>query len=386
MQDDAEVSVPATCLHNDAQLPPPVDEDDLSPEELARAARKRLMRGRIITTVGIVILSFDTPTFRFIRTQAPSGNDIAQGLAATVWRGFCYCLAGVFVLRLESSSIEQLRTAFRDLGVRRLLFCTITLAGSNTCFPIAVALTTATNVLVILAMMPLACALMSRAIGVKLPLHTWLAAGVACIAVALCFASGIQAGPQQVKGCILALAAMIMFGSFVTMGSFSGAVSCVPAMPLAGVLSICICFAGLGPRWHYATPYDRADGGFLMLNGLTNAVANVMVVVGTQSVPSTEVSLIGLLETALGPVLTYLVTLNRPQGPEVPDTKSIAAGCIIVSVLVIHTLVDVRIARRAHAKELTSEDSVCASDLQAQAAGLPSTESAADLLGGEPAQ
>ena len=327
-------------------------------EELATkaAAQKRLNRGRMLTLVGVIVLSFDTPTFRYVRTQSPASNALGQGLAATVWRGFCYCIASFVVLCLESSSLAAFREAVRALGWRKLLFCAVTLGGANTCFPCAVALTTATNVLVIVAMMPLACALMSRACGIRLPLHTWLAAGVACVSVALCFASGIQAGGDQVFGCVLAVGAMALFGAFITCGSLSGSVSCVAAMPLAGMLCIGIAFAGLGPRWHDATPASPGDGGFLMLNGLCNAVANAMLVVGTQSVPAAEISLIQLLETALGPVLTYLVTLSRAEGPEVPDTKSIAAGVIIVFVLLLHTSWDVRLAMRAH-KELATAES-----------------------------
>lgn len=327
-------------------------------DELAKkaAAQRRLNRGRLLTLAGVIILSFDTPTFRFVRTQSPASNALGQGLAATVWRGFCYCIASAVVLCLESSSLSAFREAVRALGWRRLLFCAVMLGGANTCFPCAVALTTATNVLVIVAMMPLACALMSRACGIRLPLHTWAAALVACVSVALCFASSVQAGGDQVLGCVLAVGAMSMFGAFITMGSLSGAVSCVAAMPLAGVLCIGIAFAGLGPRWHYATPASPGDGGFLMLNGMCNAVANAMLVVGTQSVPAAEISLIQLLETALGPVLTYLVTLHRAEGPEVPDTKSIAAGAIIVAVLLVHTLWDVRLAMRAH-KELAPAES-----------------------------
>ena len=101
-------------------------------EELATkaAAQKRLNRGRLLTLVGVIVLSFDTPTFRYVRTQSPASNALGQGLAATVWRGFCYCIASFVVLCLESSSLTAFREAVTALGWRKLLFCAADLGAS----------------------------------------------------------------------------------------------------------------------------------------------------------------------------------------------------------------------------------------------------------------
>ena len=115
-------------------------------------------------------------SFRLLKLSAPHDEFIAFGLAAAVWRGLCFALASLLVLWREAPSLPAAAAAFHALGVRSTLGGTLLLAGSGLAFPVAVALTTATNVLVILAMTPFACALMSRATGVRLPLHAWIAA------------------------------------------------------------------------------------------------------------------------------------------------------------------------------------------------------------------
>ena len=175
------------------------------PATPAAAAAARLAAGRLLTTVAILILSFDTPTYRLVKTKTPADDALSLGLAINVWRGSMYCLASAIALRHESSSWAQLFAAVRLLGWKRLLFGALMLGGSGVCFCIAVALTTATNVLVIIAMMPLACALSGHALGTRLPRHTWVASVFGACSVALVFATGIKAGPEQTKGCLLAL-------------------------------------------------------------------------------------------------------------------------------------------------------------------------------------
>ena len=289
-------------------------------------------------------------SFRLLKLSAPHDEFIAFGLAAAVWRGLCFALASLLVLWREAPSLPAAAAAFHALGVRSTLGGTLLLAGSGLAFPVAVALTTATNVLVILAMTPFACALMSRATGVRLPLHAWIAAVCGVASVGLVFATGVSAGTSQARGCMLALTSMVCFSAFVTLGSYKGAVSCVPAMPLAGALIALLALGALGPKWRYATPAGAADTVLLLLNGCINGCANVLMIIGTQSCPASEVSLISLLETALSPVLVFLVTLAIGS-PEVPDRRSVVAGGLIVLTLVGHTAFDMHLERRRRRRE-----------------------------------
>lgn len=316
----------------------------------APTPRSLLLRGRLIALAGVLLLCFDTPTFRLLKLNAPAGDSLSFGLAAAVWRGMCFTLASLLALRREARTLAQVREAYTALGWRSTVAGALLLAGSGLCFPVACALTTATNVLVIIAMTPFAVALLSRATGTRIAAHAWAAAVFSVASVGLVFASGMSAGPAQLKGCLLALASMACFAAYITLGSHKGAVSCVPSMPLAGALITLVALAALGINWHYAQPADASDVPLLLLNGHINGVSNILMIVGSQTCPATEVSMISLLETALSPVLVFLVTL-RYATPEVPDKRSIIAGALIIVTLLGHTAVDMHLERRRRQRE-----------------------------------
>jgi len=142
----------------------------------APTQRSLLLRGRLIALAGVLLLCFDTPTFRLLKLNAPPGDSLSFGLAAAVWRGMCFALASLLALRREARSFAQVRDAYTALGWRSTAAGALLLAGSGLCFPVACALTTATNVLVIIAMTPFAVALLTRATGTRIAAHAWAAA------------------------------------------------------------------------------------------------------------------------------------------------------------------------------------------------------------------
>lgn len=269
-----------------------------------------LRRGRIITTAGVLLLCFDTPTFRLLQFRV-SKDSPQFGLADTPWRGAAYAATSLaFVLRECGGSFAAVVASLRAIGWRLGVAGALLLAGSGTAFPVAVALTTAANVLIILAMSPLITALMGRAMGHKLPLHTWGACVVGAVSVGLVFAGSAKAGPDQTRGCLLALTATFCFSSVMVLGSHLGAVSLIPVFPVrcsgrsrrsvvpalflfhlalrhfltrfcgaqvAGVLMVAISLAALGRNATLATPTNGADAGLLILNGLINGIANVRI-------------------------------------------------------------------------------------------------------------
>jgi len=266
---------------------------------------------------------------------------VQLGLAVAVWRGVCFGIASAGVLAYECGcSFSALVSAFRRLGLRNNVFCALALCGSNILFALAVALTTACNVLVIIAMLPLACALGGLVLRVRLSRSTWAAVCVACVSTGLVFSTGVSAGPNATYGCMAALGAMFTFSLFVLLSSHLGDVSCVPAMPLSALLCIGISLASLD-KPGFARPASGRDAVLLLVNGCCTGMANALLLVATQSIPAAEAALIGLLETAVSPILVYLVTL-RPGPAEVPATRSIVACALIVATLFTHVLWEAR--------------------------------------------
>ncbi len=82
------------------------------------------------------------------------------------------------------------------------------------------------------------------------------------------------------------------------------------------------------------TPSDA--GLLLLLGGLVLPVAFAMITLGPRYLQAPEVSLILLTETVLGPLWVWLA-LN-----EVPHSRTLIAGLLIIGTLLIHTLLSLR--------------------------------------------
>ena len=182
-----------------------------------------LARGRVISIVGVLLLCWDTPTYRLLRVRLPSEHP-RFGFAVCVWRGFSAAVACCFfALALDGWSVAKLRVSVAALGAPKLLGGAALMAISSLTFTVAVALTSAANVLVIIALGPLITALLSRAfLRTQLATHTWAACVAGFLAVALVFAGSMQGG--QTLGCVLAAGCPLFFGSYLVLSA------CVPRL------------------------------------------------------------------------------------------------------------------------------------------------------------
>ena len=124
---------------------------------------------------------------------------------------------------------------------------------------------------------------------------------------------------------------------------YKAEVSLAPGMPLSGVLVALISLAVLGPRSGGAAAADAADAALLVFNAAANAAAQVLVTVGSQTVPAPECVLICLIETALSPMLVYALVGERPSG------QTIAAAVLILLTLSVHAAYDMYLQKRAAA-------------------------------------
>ena len=293
-----------------------------------------LARGRLITLAGALLLCVDTPTFRLLRLHGLPRDSPLFGLGVAVWRG----AVGVAVYALNAAwhagwSPAALRAQLQQLGLPVLAATAGLLAASQFAFTVGVALTSAANVLVLIALGPLVTALMCRAfLGALLPLHSWVACVCGFLSVALVFAGSMDA--SSLAGCFVAAGCPLTFGAYLTLSTAKPEVSLAPGMPLSGVLVAVIALLALGPHAGGAAAADAADGALLMFNAAANAAAQVLVTVGSQTVPAPECVLICLIETALSPFLVYAVVGEKPSG------QTVAAAVLILLTLSVHAAYD----------------------------------------------
>jgi drug/metabolite transporter (DMT)-like permease len=182
-----------------------------------------LARGRLTTLAGVLLLCTDTPTYRKLRLSLPV-SDARFGFAVALWRGITATLScGAAVACMEGWSTTAMRTHVTALGVRNMLLAAALMAAASMCFTVAVGLTSAAAVLVIIALGPLITALLCRVIlGAKLPAHTWAACIAGFAAVALVFAGSMEA--SSAVGCLVAVGCPLCFGAYLTLATH---ISCV---------------------------------------------------------------------------------------------------------------------------------------------------------------
>ena len=208
-------------------------------------------------------------------------------------------------------------------------------AIASTCFINAVARTTVANTLVIQSTSPFIAALLGWAwMGERVQRRSWIAMAAALAGATVMASHSWGAG--SVTGDLLALITAIAFAGATVIVRRHRHLRMTAAAGLASVFSA--IFA-----WRPARPLDVApdDLALLALFGAAQlGLGLVMFMAGARLIPVAEASLIGVLESVLGPVWVWLAL------GETPAPAALLGGAIILTALVVHTALDLRGAAR----------------------------------------
>ena len=213
-----------------------------------------------------------------------------------------------------------------------MAFC---FAIASTCFINAVARTTVANTLVIQSTSPFIAALLGWAwMGERVQRRSWIAMAAALAGATVMASHSWGAG--SITGDFLALITAIAFAGATVIVRRHRHLRMTAAAGLASVFSA--IFA-----WRPARPLDVApdDLALLALFGAAQlGLGLVMFMAGARLIPVAEASLIGVLESVLGPVWVWLAL------GETPAPAALLGGAIILTALVVHTALDLRGAAR----------------------------------------
>jgi drug/metabolite transporter (DMT)-like permease len=208
-------------------------------------------------------------------------------------------------------------------------------AIASTCFINAVARTTVANTLVIQSTSPFIAALLGWAwMGERVQRRSWIAMAAALAGATVMASHSWGAG--SITGDFLALITAIAFAGATVIVRRHRHLRMTAAAGLASVFSA--IFA-----WRPARPLDVApdDLALLALFGAAQlGLGLVMFMAGARLIPVAEASLIGVLESVLGPVWVWLAL------GETPAPAALLGGAIILTALVVHTALDLRGAAR----------------------------------------
>lgn len=277
------------------------------------------LRGIAIAVAGILVLSPDSLLVRLVR---------ADGWTLLFWRGAL--LAGSLGTFLLLRYRGQLPRALRGIG--RAGFVAGTIAGVGTVsFVFALLHTTVANTLIIIGLSPLVAALLGRIfLGEPVYRHTWIAIPCALVGVALAASASVEGG--NALGDLLAALTACCVAANLTALRAAGSADMTPAVGWSGVVAMLIAAP-------LAAPLSVAGDDVLTLGALGLIVLPVsfaLIALAPRYLPAHEVSLILLLEMAIGPYWVWLALGEQP-GP-----RAAVGGAIVLATLVGHSIAGVR--------------------------------------------
>jgi len=272
-----------------------------------------------MAAVGISIISFDS---LLVRLQGLSPS------AVVFWRGLLTALG--FAVLSWLSYRRQTLDAFKSISLGVIGVVVFTALG-NTMFVLSVTHTSVADTLVILASAPLMTAVLGRVLlDERLHLRTWLAG------------AGVLAG---VFGILLSsLGRIAIFGDVAALaGSLSLAMLLITLRKFQDIKQLAaLCLAGIVTAVA-AAPFVRdytihlPQAAFTVLNGAAILPVGLgLLSTAPRYISASEVSLITLLETVLGPLWVWWVLR------EMPTLQTFLCAAVVLTALFIHSYLDLR--------------------------------------------
>jgi len=253
----------------------------------------------------------------------------------SLWRGLFASLFLTLVLRIANR--RNIVAQWRD-GGGPVLIAAVCMATASTCFIFALSRTSVANTLILMSTGPFVAGLLGwTLLGERVAPRTWLTMGVALAGAVVMVSSSYGGG--AIVGDLLAI---VMAGSFATATVVvrrHPQIQMAPAAALATALTALVALPLSDPL--ATAPRDLALLAFFGVGQF--GAGFLLFMAGARLIPAAESSLIGMLETVLGPLWVWLVLSERPAA------ASLTGGALILAALLVNTVVDLISPRRAGA-------------------------------------
>ncbi len=266
-----------------------------------------------------------------------SGGLIARLVATgpwttSLWRGLFASLFLTLVLRV----VRRLGifALWRD-GGRPVLIVAVCMATASTCFIFSLAHTSVANTLILMSTGPYVAGLLGFILlGERVAPRTWLTMGVVLVGAIVMVSDSYRRG--AIVGDLLAIVMASSFAIATVLIRRHPEIQMAPAAALATALTALVALPMADPLG--TAPRDLALLAFFGVGQF--GAGFLLFTAGARLIPAAESSLIGMLETVLGPLWVWLVLSERP------GAASLAGGALILAALLANTLVDLVRPRR----------------------------------------
>ncbi|QEX21816.1 membrane protein [Hypericibacter adhaerens] len=248
----------------------------------------------------------------------------------TFWRS---SIGGLFLLAAVAVQGRGLLARFRALSPVGW-FLGIWMGIETVCFILAFTHTTIAKALIIIAINPLLAAFAGwLVLRERIAGHTVLALVATFGGVA--YMVWGQFGGGSGFGDLMALTVAGMFAVVIVTIRRFGDIDLLPAMVVAGATGALLVLP-----WAHPFSVSLADAGYLALFGCGEfGLSLVLFTAGARLVPTVEVALLGLVESALAPLWVWFAV------GEEPGERALIGGAVVLIALLLYTLVDWRRAR-----------------------------------------
>ena len=253
----------------------------------------------------------------------------------SLWRSLFAALFLALVLSMVRG--RGFFAQWREVG-RPVLAVATCMALSSTCFILSLAHTSVANTLILMSTGPYVAGLLGWILlGERVAPRTWLTMGVALAGAVVMVSNSYGRG--ALLGDLLAIVMACSFAIATVLIRRHPQIQMAPAAVLATALTALVALP-------LAEPLETAprDLALLAFFGIGQFGAGFLLfMAGARLIPAAQSSLIGMLETVLGPLWVWLVLNERP------GSASLAGGALILAALVANTLVDLVTPRRSAA-------------------------------------
>lgn len=224
---------------------------------------------------------------------------------------------------------------FRAMGLPGIAV-SLCFAIASTAFVIALGYTTVANIVLMQAGVPLIAALLAwLAFRERVTGPTWGAIAAVILGVGIMVSDSLDGGISPIGDGLALLIAVVFACATVVTRRFSD-VRMTPATCLGTVMAACLA-ASMAP--HLAVP--MGEMGWLFAFGALNlGLGLALFASGARLIPAAWAALIGTCEPLLAPVWVWLV-----HG-EVPSTRTIVGGLVVLAALVAHLVFEFSSAQR----------------------------------------
>jgi drug/metabolite transporter (DMT)-like permease len=274
-------------------------------------------RGALLVAAAAVCWSSGGLIVRLVHTDS---------WTTSLWRS----LFASVVLAVVLSAVRR-RSIFAQWheGGRPVLLVASCMALASTCFIFSLAHTSVANTLILMSLGPYVAGVLGwLLLGERVASRTWMAMSVALGGAVIMVASSYRHG--TLIGDLLAMLMAVSFAVATVLIRRHPDVQMTSAAALATALTALLALPMAHPL--QATGRDVALLGFFGMGQF--AIGFLLFMAGARLIPVAESSLIGMLETVLGPLWVWLVLNERP------GAATLTGGSLILGALVVNAVVD----------------------------------------------